>query len=88
MAGKGRCYDNIHMERGWRSLKQEEVYLKEYNSLGDARINIGRYIQQYNHHRLHQALEYRTTASVYNGGSLWNQSTLGKEVKQNILLCV
>jgi putative transposase len=43
MASKGRCYDNIHVERGWRSLKQEEVYLKEYHSLGDARINIGRY---------------------------------------------
>lgn len=88
MASKGRCYDNIHVERGWRSLKQEEVYLKEYHSLGDARMNIARYIQQYNHHRLHQALGYKTPASAYSAGSLWNQSTPGKEVKTDSLLCV
>ena len=88
MASKGRCYDNINVERGCRSLKQEEVYLKEYHRLGDARMNIARYIQQYNHHRLHQALGYKTLASVYNGGSLWNQSTSGNEVKPNSLLCV
>jgi putative transposase len=88
MASKGRCYDNIHVERGWRSLKQEVVYLKDYHNLGDARINIGRYIQQYNYSHLHQALEYRTPASVYNGGSLWNQSTPEKEVQTDSLLCV
>jgi transposase InsO family protein len=88
MASKGRCYDNIHVERGWRSLKQEEVYLKDYHNLGDARMNIACYIQQYNHSRLHQALEYRTPASVYNGGSLWNQSTPGKEVQTGSVLCV
>jgi putative transposase len=64
MAGKGRCYDNIRVERGWRSLKQEEVYLKDYVTLKDARENIGQYFDQYNHVRLHQALGYRTPASV------------------------
>lgn len=88
MASKGRCYDNIHVERGWRSLKQEEVYLNEYSNLGDARINIGRYIHQYNHHRLHQALNYRTPASVYHGGSLWKPVIPRSQGDQEILLCV
>lgn len=88
MARKGRCYGNIHVERGWRSLEQEEVYLKEYHSLGDARMNIGRYIQQYNRHYLHQVLGYCTLASVYSSGDPWNQSTPENEVKRDSLLCV
>jgi len=88
MAGKGRCYDNIHVERGWRSLKQEEVYLKEYVSLGDARQNIGRYIQQYNYSRLHQALGYQTPARVYQAGHLWKQSGMEKTENTTLLFCV
>jgi len=88
MAGQGRCYDNILVERGWRSLKQEEVYLKEYHSLGDARINIGRYIHQYNHHRLHQALGYQTPSSVYQAGGLWKPVLQRNHGDQEILLCV
>lgn len=71
MAGKGRCYDNIHMERFWRSLKQEEVYLTEYQTLQEAKTGIGRYMMQYNHQRPHQALNNRTPASVYATGCLW-----------------
>lgn len=71
MAGKGRCYDNIHVERGWRSLKQEEVYLNDYVTLKDARESIGLYIEQYNHVRRHQGLGYQTPASVYANANPW-----------------
>lgn len=91
MAGRGRCYDNIHIERGWKSLKQEEVYLKEYDNLGDARMNIAQYIRQYNHQRLHQALGYRTPASIYHSGGIWTPSTSESprnQGDQELLICV
>ena len=55
------------MERLWRSLKYEEVYLKEYPSVTEARAGIERYFQFYNQDRLHQSLDYRTPAAVYQG---------------------
>lgn len=67
MDGRGRAYDNIFIERLWRSLKYEEVYLNDYETIADARLGIGRYFELYNHERLHQALEYETPASVYFG---------------------
>lgn len=71
MAGKGRCYDNIHMERFWRSLKQEEVYLQDYRTLAEARNGIARYIQQYNQSRPHQSLLGRTPDHVYSRQDVW-----------------
>lgn len=65
MDHKGRCFDNIFIERFWRSLKYEEVYLKEYQSPREARISIGDYMTFYNYKRLHQSLDYKTPASVY-----------------------
>jgi putative transposase len=65
MDGRGRCMDNIFVERLWRSLKYEEVYLKDYASVPEARVGIGRYFQFYNHERLHQSLDYRTPAEIY-----------------------
>jgi putative transposase len=65
MDGRGRCLDNIFIERLWRSLKYEEVYLKDYASVPEARASIARYFQFYNHERLHQSLDYRTPAEVY-----------------------
>ena len=65
MDGRGRCMDNIFVERLWRSLKYEEVYLKDYGSVNEARAGIARYFQFYNQERLHQSLGYRTPASVY-----------------------
>jgi putative transposase len=65
MDGRGRCMDNIFVERLWRSLKYEEVYLKDYASVGEARAGIARYFQFYNHERLHQSLDYRTPAAIY-----------------------
>jgi putative transposase len=65
MDGRGRCMDNIFVERLWRSLKYEEVYLKDYASVTEARAGIERYFRFYNHERLHQSLEYRTPAAIY-----------------------
>ena len=86
MAGKGRCYDNIHMERFWRSLKQEEVYLTEYVTLKDARQGFRQYIQQYNHRRLHQNLDYQTPDQVFEKGSIWKKGD--KRTEDNLLFCV
>lgn len=62
---KGRCMDNIYAERLWRSLKYEEVYLKSYESVYEAKQSLARYVDFYNHHRPHQALGYKTPAEVY-----------------------
>jgi putative transposase len=65
MDGRGRALDNIFTERLWRSIKYEEVYLHEYTSPRQAREQLSTYIHFYNHERLHQALDYRTPASIY-----------------------
>lgn len=65
MDGKGRFMDNIFVERLWRTLKYEEVYLNEYDDLVQARDGIGRYIKLYNERRRHQALGYQTPMAFY-----------------------
>lgn len=65
MDGKGRALDNIFTERLWRTVKYEEVYLKDYASPREARTGLGEYLVFYNHRRLHQALAYQTPAQVY-----------------------
>jgi putative transposase len=65
MDGRGRCFDNIFVERLWRSLKYEEVYLRDYQQVAEARAGIGAYFQFYNLERPHQSLDYRTPAAVY-----------------------
>jgi len=65
MDGRGRVFDNIFTERLWRSLKYEEVYLKDYPSVPDAQEGIGQYFTLYNQERLHQSLNYQTPAEVY-----------------------
>ncbi len=67
MDHKGRCFDNIFIERLWRSIKYEEVYLKDYQSPREARESIGAYMNFYNDRRFHQSLNYKTPASVYFG---------------------
>jgi len=63
MDGKGRFIDNIFIERLWRSLKYEEVYLHAYETVADAREGIGRYLRFFNDKRQHQALGYQTPAA-------------------------
>jgi putative transposase len=65
MDGKGRALDNIFTERLWRTVKYEEVYLKDYASPHEARTALSAYLDFYNHRRLHQALAYQTPASIY-----------------------
>ena len=68
MDGKGRATDNIFTERLWRSLKYEEVYLREYRTPREARDGIRKYLEFYNERRLHQSLDYRTPAECYYDG--------------------
>lgn len=65
MTGKGRCRDNIYIERFWRSFKREEFYLNEYGSIKELRQAISVYIEFYNQRRWHQSLGYKTPAEVY-----------------------
>jgi putative transposase len=65
MDGKGRVFDNIFSERLWRTVKVEEIYLRDYQTVAEARYYLGRYFEFYNTERLHQALGYRTPAEVY-----------------------
>jgi len=65
MDGRGRALDNIFVERLWRSVKQEEVYIREYQSVGEAVSGLEQYFDFYNHRRLHQSLSYRTPAAIY-----------------------
>jgi putative transposase len=65
MDGRGRVYDNIFVERLWRSVKYEEVYLHQYRSVAEAREGLTRYFIFYNMERLHESLGYRTPYEVY-----------------------
>jgi putative transposase len=75
MDGRGRFSDNIFVERLWRSLKYEEVYLKAYESVAEARQGIASYFQFYNNERLHQALGYRTPRQVFE--RIWSTPDSG-----------
>jgi putative transposase len=68
MDGKGRCLDNVFVERLWRSVKYEDIYLWRYEGVPELRQGLGRYFPYYNEERLHQALDYRTPAVVYQQG--------------------
>jgi len=70
MDGRGRAMDNVFVERLWRSVKYEEVYLKDYSDGWEAEASLARYFEFYRHRRIHQALDYRTPAEVYGGSSL------------------
>ena len=65
MDGRGRVIDNIFIERLWRTVKYEEVYLKDYADAWEAEDSLGAYFHFYSHERIHQSLDYRTPAEVY-----------------------
>lgn len=67
MDGKGRCLDNIPIERFWRTVKYEEVYLKSYESVQEAKESLGKYIFWYNHERRHSGLKYNRPYDVLMG---------------------
>jgi integrase-like protein len=71
MDGKGRCMDNVFVERLWRSLKYEEIYLHAYASVSEAKSGIGAWLNFYNEERLHQTHDYRTPRQVYEAQCRW-----------------
>ena len=75
MDGKGSYNDNLFIERLWRSVKYEEVYLKAYQNGREARIGLGNYFRFYNTERPHQALGYRTPAEVFTSTPVEATST-------------
>lgn len=74
MDGKGRALDNIFVERLWRSVKYEEVYIKQYQSMQQARAGLAAYFRFFNEQRPHQALGNRTPAQVHDAESPWPQA--------------
>jgi putative transposase len=65
MDGKGRCLDNVFVERLWRSVKYEDLYLRGYQSVAQLRAGLSSYFRFYNGERRHQSLDYRTPQEVY-----------------------
>lgn len=68
MDGRGRAYDNIFVERLWRSVKYEDIYLRQYQNIPDCKIGLGEYFRFYDAERRHQALDYKTPREVYFEG--------------------
>jgi putative transposase len=69
MDGRGRCLDNVFVERLWRSVKYEDIYLKGYETVPQLESGLLRYFPFYNDERVHQSLEYRTPGEVYRAFS-------------------
>jgi putative transposase len=69
MDGRGRTFDNIFVERLWRTVKYEEIYLKAYPTVPELSHGLRGYFEFYNQARPHQGLNYQTPATVYSGGS-------------------
>lgn len=67
MDGRGRALDNIFVERLWRSVKYENVYLHDYATVPEAVLGLRRYFGFYNAERMHQSLDYQTPQEVYEG---------------------
>jgi putative transposase len=80
MDGRGRFSDNIFVERLWRSLKFEEVYLKAYQNVAQARRGIAAYFNFYNNERLHQALGYRAPRQVFEEVTRFTRFRRGRKV--------
>lgn len=91
MDGKGRCTDNVFVERLWRSIKYEEVYLNAYQGVNEAKTAIGAYMRFYNDERPHQALGYQTPSQVFaipdgpSGPSLARCERSNDQVHQYVL---
>jgi putative transposase len=74
MDGKGRCLDNVFVERLWRTVKQEDIYLRGYDGAPAVHQGLQRYFPFYNEERLHQSLEYQTPAAVYRAARAFSQA--------------
>ena len=67
MDGRGRIFDNIFIERLWRTVKYSDIYVHEYLTMMDAHDGLGAYFNRYNTRRIHQSLDYQTPWEVYSG---------------------
>ena len=76
MDGRGRAFDNIFVERLWRSVKYENVYINGYLNIPEARCGLGKYFELYNTKRFHQSLDYKTPVEVYKGGYILKPSQM------------
>jgi putative transposase len=88
MDGKGRAFDNIFVERLWRTVKVEEVYLRDYQTVAEARYGLGRYFDFYNNRRFHQALNYRTPAEVYGVAPCGDVAVGGESILNSSVFCL
>ncbi len=66
--GRGRALDNVFVERLWRSVKYEDIYIKDYDNVTELDAGLSAYFHFYDEERLHQSLDYRTPGEVYRGG--------------------
>ena len=80
MDSKGRAIDNIYIERFWRTLKYEDIYLNRYETMTEARIGINKFIQFYNSQRIHSSLEYKTPDEIY-----YNIVTKDENTDENLI---
>jgi len=80
MDGRGRALDNIFVERLWRSVKYEDVYLKGYETLPELLMGLVRYFDFYNHERPHQSLNYATPAAIHDGKSIRQEVAFPLEI--------
>lgn len=76
MDGRGRCLDNIFVERLWRSVKYENVYLYSYQTIPEARSGLAVYFEHYNKERFHQALDYKTPWQMYIGQKIFEHGAV------------
>lgn len=82
MDGRGRVFDNIFVERLWRSVKYEDVYLKGYATMQELTLGLSCYFAYYNEDRPHQALDNKTPNSVYESGTGGGAMIMDKYPKQ------
>ena len=68
MDGKGRAFDNIFVERLWRSVKYENIYMNGYQNIPETKKGLNQYFEFYNNERFHQSLDYKTPSLIYSGG--------------------
>jgi len=74
MDGRGRALDNVFVERLWRTVKQEEVYLKGCQNVSECREGLSAYFDRYNNIREHQLLDYNDPAEIYFGNILLKEA--------------
>ena len=72
MDGIGRCLDNVRVERTWRTLKYEWVFLRDYHEFNQLQQSLNEFVYYFNHERIHQSLDYQTPDEVYKQGTFPN----------------